>query len=44
VIDFIGIRKFGIGFGGIVLEQLFQAGEAIDVSAALQDPQAVSMR
>jgi len=30
--------EFGIGFGGLVLDRLFQADEAVDISAALQDP------
>jgi len=30
--------EFGIGFGGLVLEQLFQADQAIDVSVALRNP------
>ncbi len=29
--------EFGVGFGGLVLERLFHAAEAVDVSAALQD-------
>lgn len=31
--------EFGIGFGGLVLERCFQAEQAIDVSAALEDPE-----
>jgi hypothetical protein len=30
--------EFGIGFGGLLMERLFNAGLAIDVSAALQNP------
>jgi hypothetical protein len=30
--------EFGIGFGGLVLERLFNSPECIDVSAALADP------
>jgi len=30
--------EFGIGFGGLLLERLFNAGLAIDISAALQNP------
>ena len=33
--------EFGIGFGGLLLERLFDAGHAIDISAALPNPGSV---